>query len=167
MRMVVLPGDGIGPEITGATTQVLKAASEHFQLGVQIEEHSVGHESLRQFGTTVQPRLLEIARAADGLILGPTATFDFKNEQSGEINPSKYFRKNLDLFANVRPARTSTGWATFQRTHGKRVPQIVQSRTVSRPRPDASPDDQPVEGLLDGNVAKRPTALVDEHRLIA
>jgi 3-isopropylmalate dehydrogenase len=109
MRMVVLPGDGIGPEITSATTQVLKAASEHFQLGVQIEEHQVGHQSLRQFGTTVQPRLLEIARAADGLILGPTATFDFKNEQSGEINPSKYFRKNLDLFANVRPARTYPG----------------------------------------------------------
>src|SRR5580698_1884965 len=64
MRMVVLPGDGIGPEITSATTQVLKAASEHFQLGVQIEEHQVGHQSLRQFGTTVQPRLLEIARAA-------------------------------------------------------------------------------------------------------
>ena len=109
MRMVVLPGDGIGPEITSATTHVLRAASEHFQLGVQIEEHPVGHQSLRQFGTTVQPRLLEIARAADGLILGPTATFDFKNEQSGEINPSKYFRKNLDLFANVRPARTYPG----------------------------------------------------------
>jgi 3-isopropylmalate dehydrogenase len=109
MRMVVLPGDGIGPEITSATSQVLRAASEHFQLGVQIEEHPVGHESLRQFGTTVQPRLLEIVRAADGLILGPTATFDFKNEQSGEINPSKYFRKNLDLFANVRPARTYPG----------------------------------------------------------
>src|ERR1700684_1143563 len=109
MRMVVLPGDGIGPEITSATTQVLKAASEHFQLGVQIEEHPVGHESLRQFGTTVQPRLLEIARAADGLILSPTATADFKDEQSGEINPSKYFRKSLDLFANVRPARTYPG----------------------------------------------------------
>src|SRR5580658_7797845 len=109
MRMVVLPGDGIGPEISSATTHVLRAASEHFQLNVQIEEHPVGHQSLRQFGTTVRPRLLEIARAADGLILGPTATFDFKNEQSGEINPSKYFRKNLDLFANVRPARTYPG----------------------------------------------------------
>src|SRR5580658_8512169 len=109
MRMVVLPGDGIGPEITNATSKVLRAASEQFQLGVVIEEHPVGHESLRKFGTTVQPRLLEIARAADGLILGPTATFDFKNEQSGEINPSKYFRKALDLFANVRPARTYAG----------------------------------------------------------
>ena len=109
MHMVVLPGDGIGPEITAATTAVLRAASERFQLGVQIEEHPVGHESLRQFGATVRPQLLETVRAADGLILGPTATFDFKNEQSGEINPSKYFRKNLDLFANVRPARTYGG----------------------------------------------------------
>ena len=109
MRMVVLPGDGIGPEITSATTRILRAASEHFQLGVAIEEHPVGHESLRKFGTTVQPGLLETVRSADGLILGPTATFDFKNEQSGEINPSKYFRKALDLFANVRPARTYPG----------------------------------------------------------
>jgi 3-isopropylmalate dehydrogenase len=109
MRMVVLPGDGIGPEISSATTHVLRAASEHFQLNVEIEEHPVGHQSLRQFGTTVRPGLLETVRAADGLILGPTATFDFKNEQSGEINPSKYFRKNLDLFANVRPARTYPG----------------------------------------------------------
>src|SRR5580693_6199849 len=109
MRMVVLPGDGIGPEITNATSKVLRAASEQFQLGVVIEEHPVGHESLRKFGTTVQPGLLETVRSADGLILGPTATFDFKNEQNGEINPSKYFRKNLDLFANVRPARTYPG----------------------------------------------------------
>jgi 3-isopropylmalate dehydrogenase len=109
MRMVVLPGDGIGPEIAAATESVLRAASERFQLDVQIEQHPVGHESLRQFGSTVRPGLLEIVRAADGLILGPTATFDFKDEQSGEINPSKFFRKNLDLFANVRPARTYPG----------------------------------------------------------
>jgi 3-isopropylmalate dehydrogenase len=109
MRLVVLPGDGIGPEITAATTDVLRAASERFQLNVQIEEHPVGHASLKQFGATVRGELLEIVRVADGLILGPTATFDFKNEQSGEINPSKYFRKNLDLFANVRPARTYSG----------------------------------------------------------
>jgi len=109
MRIVVLPGDGIGPEIAAATSGVLRAASERFQLNVQIEEHPVGHASLRQFGATVRPGLLEIVRSADGLILGPAATFDFRDEQSGEINPSKYFRKNLDLFANLRPARTYPG----------------------------------------------------------
>src|SRR6201998_4625379 len=109
MRIVVLPGDGIGPEIAAATYNVLRAASERFQLNVQTEEHAVGHASLEQIGATVRPGLLEAVRAADGWILGPAATFDFKDEASGEINPSKYFRKNLDLFANVRPARTYPG----------------------------------------------------------
>ncbi len=109
MRIVVLPGDGIGPEIAAATVAVLRAASERFQLGVTLEEHAVGHASLERSGTTVPEELLDIVRSADGLILGPTATFDFKDEARGEINPSRYFRKNLDLFANVRPARTYSG----------------------------------------------------------
>src|ERR1700719_689762 len=109
MRIVVLPGDGIGPEISAATYNVLRAASERFQLNVQTEEHAVGHASLEQFGTTVRPGLLEIVRSADGLILGPTATADFKDEHSGEVNPSKYFRKSFDLFANLRPAKTYPG----------------------------------------------------------
>src|SRR5690349_23828461 len=109
MRLVALPGDGIGPEIAAATKSVLQAAAERFQLDIEIDEHAVGHASLRQFGTTVRPELLDIVRAADGLILGPTATFDFKDEARGEINPSRHFRKNLDLYANVRPARTYPG----------------------------------------------------------
>jgi 3-isopropylmalate dehydrogenase len=109
MRIVVLPGDGIGPEISAATSSVLRAASERFQLNIQLEEHAAGHASLQQFGATVRPGLLEIVRSADGLILGPTATADFRDEHSGEINPSKFFRKSLDLFANLRPARTYPG----------------------------------------------------------
>ncbi|UPJ40759.1 isocitrate/isopropylmalate dehydrogenase family protein [Bradyrhizobium sp. 40] len=109
MHIVVLPGDGIGPEITTATSGVLRAASERFHLDLRLEEHAVGHASLKQFGTTVRPELLDIVRAADGLVLGPTATFDFKDEAHGEINPSRHFRKNLDLYANVRPARTYAG----------------------------------------------------------
>ena len=112
MHIVVLPGDGIGPEIAAVTSAVLRAASERFQLGITLEERAVGHASLEQSGTTVRPELLDIVRSADGLILGPTATFDFKDEARGEINPSRYFRKNLDLFANVRPARTYPGRPT-------------------------------------------------------
>ena len=46
MQIVVLPGDGIGPEITAATSGVLRAASERFQLNLRLEEHAVGHASL-------------------------------------------------------------------------------------------------------------------------
>jgi len=109
MRLLVLAGDGIGPEITAATVSVLRAASDRFALGLEFAEDVVGHESLRRFGTTVRPEVLEAARSADGLILGPTATFDFKDEARGEINPSKFFRKAFDLYANIRPARTYPG----------------------------------------------------------
>ena len=109
MRLLVLAGDGIGPEITAATLSVLGAAARRFHLALEIEQDAVGHESLRRYGTTVRPELLDKARAADGLILGPASTFDFKDPAKGEINPSMYFRKNLDLFANIRPSRTYPG----------------------------------------------------------
>ena len=109
MRLLVLPGDGIGPEITAATLAVLAKTAEVYGFSLEFEQDVVGHESLRQYGTTVRPELLARARAADGLILGPTATFDFRDPTRGEINPSAYFRKNLDLFANIRPSRTYPG----------------------------------------------------------
>ena len=109
MKLVVLPGDGIGPETMAATVQVLQAASDKFGLGLALEHDIAGHESLRQHGATVTPELLAKVKAADGLMLGPMATYDFKDEAKGEINPSKFFRKELDLFANIRPARTWTG----------------------------------------------------------
>jgi 3-isopropylmalate dehydrogenase len=87
----------------------LRAASERFALGLALEQDVVGHESLRRYGTTVRTEVLAAARAADGLILGPTATLDFKDAAHGEVNPSMFFRKKLDLFANIRPARTYPG----------------------------------------------------------
>jgi 3-isopropylmalate dehydrogenase len=110
MRLLVLPGDGIGPEITQATVAVLNAASARFDLGLNLIEDVVGHASLATYGATVRPEVLAKAKAADGLILGPTATFDFKDEAKGEINPSMFFRKNLDLYANIRPSRTYEGF---------------------------------------------------------
>ena len=109
MRILVLPGDGIGPEITAATLAVLRAAAKRYELTLEFAEEVVGHESLKRHGTTVKPDLLERARACDGLILGPTSSFEFQHPEKGEINPSAHFRKGLDLFANIRPARTYPG----------------------------------------------------------
>jgi 3-isopropylmalate dehydrogenase len=109
MRLVVLPGDGIGPEITAATVAVLEAVSRRFDLGLDLDHDLAGHESLRRHGTTIRPELLDKVKAADGLVLGPMSTFDYTDESKGGINPSMFFRKKLDLFANVRPARTYPG----------------------------------------------------------
>ena len=109
MRLIALPGDGIGPEITTATLAVLDAASRRFNLGLSVEHDIAGLESLAKRGTTVSPDLLEKVRASDGLLLGPMSTAVLKDESKGEINPSMFFRKKLDLFANIRPSRTFDG----------------------------------------------------------
>lgn len=109
MNLVIVPGDGIGPETMAAAQDVLKALSARFGLRLEFIPGSAGHESLARHGVTVTGDLLANVREADGLMLGPTATYDFKDEARGEINPSKFFRKELDLFANIRPARTYPG----------------------------------------------------------
>ncbi|HTH99088.1 MAG TPA: isocitrate/isopropylmalate family dehydrogenase [Stellaceae bacterium] len=111
MHLIVLPGDGIGPEITTATQEVLRAASDKFGLDLRMQDDLAGHASLEKYGTTIRSELLDVVKAADGLMLGPTATYDFKDESKGQINPSKFFRKSLDLFANIRPAQTYEGLA--------------------------------------------------------
>lgn len=113
MKIVVLPGDGIGPETMAVTVDVLEAASVRFGLNLELIHDIAGHESLKKHGATVTPELLETVKQADGLMLGPMATYDFKDEAKGEINPSKFFRKSLDLFANIRPSRTYTGVKTI------------------------------------------------------
>ena len=113
MKIVVLPGDGIGPETMAATVAILQAASEKFNLQLELQHDIAGHDSLKQHGATVTHALLEKVKKADGLMLGPMATYDFKDEAKGEINPSMFFRKHLDLFANIRPARTYVGVKTI------------------------------------------------------
>lgn len=109
MKIIMIAGDGIGPEITDVTKQVLNAITKVFKLNLAIEEEIAGHESLKKYGATVTESLLSKVKQADGLILGPMSTYDFKDEAKGEINPSKFFRKSLDLYANIRPAKTYDG----------------------------------------------------------
>jgi 3-isopropylmalate dehydrogenase len=113
MKIVVLPGDGIGPETMAVTVAVLQVASDKFGLKLDLMHDIAGHASLQQHGATVTPALLDKVKNADGLMLGPMATYDFKDEAKGEINPSKFFRKSLDLFANIRPSRTYPGVKTI------------------------------------------------------
>jgi 3-isopropylmalate dehydrogenase len=110
MHLLVLPGDGIGPEITAATLAVLRTVSDRFDLHLNIEEAAVGHAGLRAHGSTIHADIVEKARRAEGVVLGPTSTFEFKDPARGELNPSMMLRKSLDLFANIRPARTYAGF---------------------------------------------------------
>ncbi|HEY3641293.1 MAG TPA: isocitrate/isopropylmalate family dehydrogenase [Xanthobacteraceae bacterium] len=109
-RLVVMEGDGIGPEISAATVEVLRAADRAFALNLVFTSASIGLAALRQQGTTFPTAAFAAAQSADGVILGPVSHNDYPAVAEGGLNPSGELRKRLDLFANIRPARTRGGF---------------------------------------------------------
>jgi len=109
MQILVLPGDGIGPEITSAAMQVLTALNAGRNLGLDFEHDLIGHDSLAKHGSTLRPELIERLPTYDGIILGPADTAAYPPVEQGGINPSAYLRTRLGLYANIRPARTPPG----------------------------------------------------------
>jgi 3-isopropylmalate dehydrogenase len=116
MKIVVMPGDGIGPEICDATVRVLEAADARFRLGLAMEREEVGFAALSKRGTTFPREVLERCRAADGIVLGPVSHADYPPRAEGGLNPSGELRIGLDLYANVRPSRTRAGIPHWGRT---------------------------------------------------
>ncbi|QTF91907.1 isocitrate/isopropylmalate dehydrogenase family protein [Halomonas sp. BM-2019] len=106
MKFLVLPCDGIGPEITDASVKVLQAANDKYGLGIELEYEDVGFVSLEKHGTTLRDDVLEKAKRCDGVILGTQSHADYPSPERGGRNVSAGFRIGLDLYANVRPART-------------------------------------------------------------
>ena len=109
MNLLVLPGDGIGPEITAATLRVLQAADRRHGLGLEYETREIGLAALAKSGTTLPEGVLERARQVDGIVLGPISHLDYPPREQGGVNVSGTFRVQLDLYANVRPARSRPG----------------------------------------------------------
>ncbi|MEL6416698.1 MAG: isocitrate/isopropylmalate family dehydrogenase, partial [Pseudomonadota bacterium] len=107
MKLMVLPCDGIGPEIMAATLDVVSAASEKFGLGLTFNEEESGFVSLKKHGITLREEVLDRARTEfDGVILGTQSHMDYPPVAEGGRNVSAGFRIGLDLYANVRPARS-------------------------------------------------------------
>ena len=106
MKLLVLPADGIGPEITDAALTVLRTADRRFGLDLAFDFDDAGFPSLKKHGTTLRQELLERAKTYDGTILGTQSHADYPPPEQGGRNISAGFRVGLDLYANVRPART-------------------------------------------------------------
>jgi isocitrate/isopropylmalate dehydrogenase len=109
LKILVLPGDGIGPEITDATLEVLDRANEKFKLGLEWQIEDIGLRTLKSKGTTLPDRVMDAARKAPGIILGPVDHLQYPDREKGGINPSGELRVKLDLFANIRPAKSRMG----------------------------------------------------------
>ena len=108
--ILVLEGDGIGPEITAATLTVLQAAVSAFALPLTFSTADIGFKALRESGSTIPDAVVARARAAAGIILGPVSHNDYPPVAEGGLNPSGILRSRLDLYANIRPARSRQGF---------------------------------------------------------
>jgi isocitrate/isopropylmalate dehydrogenase len=115
MDILVLSGDGIGPEITDATLVVLDAASRTFALNLVFERHDIGFASLKSQGTTMPDAVLKRVPQVGGTILGPVSHYDYPPPAQGGLNPSSVLRKTFDLYANVRPCRSRPGLSILKK----------------------------------------------------
>lgn len=106
MKIAILPGDGIGPEISKATLLVLEEVDRRHGIGFQFSEIDIGFTALQAQGTTFPDSAYAAAKAANALILGPVSHLDYPSREQGGLNPSAELRKGLDLYANIRPAAT-------------------------------------------------------------
>lgn len=109
MNLLLFPGDDIGPEITAAARGVVERVDAVYTLGLRIEQREVGMASYRREKSTLPDAAIEQALAADGLILGPCGMTDYPPREAGGINVPGTLRKRLDLYANLRPARSRKG----------------------------------------------------------
>ena len=107
MRIMTIPCDGIGPEIMSASLGVLNVVDKRFDLGFSFHEEEAGFDSLKNHGITLRDEVLSRAkRDFDGVILGTQSHMDYPPVAEGGRNVSAGFRIGLDLYANVRPARS-------------------------------------------------------------
>jgi len=106
MKIAVLPGDGIGPEIVAEATKVLKALDQRFALGFELDEAPVGGAGYEASGHPLPDATLALAQAADAILFG--AVGDWKYDTLDRpLRPEQAIlglRKHLKLFANFRPA---------------------------------------------------------------
>ncbi|MGW5587330.1 isocitrate/isopropylmalate dehydrogenase family protein [Streptomyces sp. NPDC003857] len=109
MKILVLPGDGIGPEITSATLDVLETADKRLGLDLTYETHNIGLASLAVSGTTLPDTVLQRVPLVDGVLLGPVSHYEYPPRIEGGINPSAELRTSFELFANIRPCRSRPG----------------------------------------------------------
>lgn len=105
-KVLVLPGDNIGPEIVTEAIKVLERVSEQFDLGIELDYAHLGGAALDAVGEPCPKETLDKARASDAILLGAVGGPQWDDVER-HLRPEKgllTIRSELDLFGNLRPA---------------------------------------------------------------
>ncbi|MEK7796669.1 MAG: 3-isopropylmalate dehydrogenase [Pseudomonadota bacterium] len=105
-KIAVLPGDGIGPEVVAEAVKVFERLRRDYGLKIELETAPVGGAAYDQVGQPLPPATLQLAQAADAVLLGAVGGLKY-DTLARELRPEKALlglRSELKLFANLRPA---------------------------------------------------------------
>ena len=106
-RVVLLPGDGIGPEITAVARQLLEAVSARHGFTIEFSEAPIGGSAIDATGEPLPPSTLEACKAADAVLLAAIGSprFDALPREQRPESGLLALRSGMELFANLRPVK--------------------------------------------------------------
>ncbi|MEP6616811.1 MAG: 3-isopropylmalate dehydrogenase [Ginsengibacter sp.] len=108
-NIAILPGDGIGPEVTQQSIKVLNAVSGHFDHTFNYTRCLIGADAIDKTGNPLPGETIEVCLESDAILFGAIGHPKYDNDPTAKIRPEQgllKLRKTLQLFANIRPVTT-------------------------------------------------------------
>lgn len=108
-NILILPGDGIGPEITNEAIKVMEAAAKAYNLELNFDYGLIGASSIYKVGNPLPKETIEKADKSDAILLGAVGVPELDGEKDPNRRPEMGLlgiRKAMDLFCNIRPVKT-------------------------------------------------------------
>ncbi|MCF7805047.1 MAG: 3-isopropylmalate dehydrogenase [Candidatus Marinimicrobia bacterium] len=106
-NVIVLPGDGVGTEVTDAAVRVMEAVGELYDVSFNLERYHVGGASLDEYDTPIKDEVIEACQESDAVLLGAVGGPKWDGN-TGDKRPEAALlalRKELELFTNLRPVK--------------------------------------------------------------
>ena len=106
LKIAVLPGDGIGPEVTNESIKVLKCIAEKFNHNIELNEGLVGAVAIEKYNDPYPDTTHDICKNSDAILFGAIGDPKYDNDPKARVRPEQgllKMRKKLGLYANLRP----------------------------------------------------------------
>ena len=108
LNIAVLPGDGIGPEVTNQAVKALKAIASEFNHNFKFTNADVGAIAIDKHNDPLPEKTLDLCRSTDAILFGAIGHPKYDNDPSAKVRPEQgllRLRKELGLYANIRPVK--------------------------------------------------------------
>lgn len=112
LKIAVLPGDGIGPEISHVGVEVMKAIADRYGHDFKFEYGLAGAAAIRKVGNPFPEDTFQLCVESDAVLFSAVGDPEFDNNPAAKVRPEQgllAMRKKLGLFANIRPIQTFPG----------------------------------------------------------